>query len=298
MEHVCYEELSARVNLVTNGGVGIGPIEAGKLNDQMWVFGTLLQNDDDATVLGVLAAGFTPFKDDNAQARQWYVRRDAARAQAVGGGVLLQSRRELVGETLRTFRRGADWGKYQPLLLTCLRFFGKSIHVSLERSCSRQLSHLGGDQSAAHAAQWMRAIAPKLTPVNDRAETGFASTKAQVKDQGNLAVWRAGADATGRSNYFFDLPDVKRSSQYPESEKRGLLRRLGLAWTLPAPLILALRGWGVESGEYMAAWEREDKAKALKHEAKRVEETREERRLAVAANNVKTQRAKQWCWPR
>ena len=47
----------------------------------------------------------------------------------------------------------------------------------------------------------------------------------------------------------------------------------------------------MESGEYMAAWEREDKAKALKHEAKRVEETREERRLAVAAKNVKTQRA-------
>ena len=108
MEHVRYEELSARVDLVTNGGVGIGPIEAGKLNGQMWVFGTLLQNDDNATVLGVHAAGFTPFKDDNAQARQWYVRRDAARAQAVGGGVLLQSRRELVGETLRTFRRGAD----------------------------------------------------------------------------------------------------------------------------------------------------------------------------------------------
>ena len=43
MEHVCYEELNARVNLVTNGGVGIGPIEAGKLNDQMWAFGTLLQ---------------------------------------------------------------------------------------------------------------------------------------------------------------------------------------------------------------------------------------------------------------
>ena len=52
-----------------------------------------------------------------------------------------------------------------------------------------------------------------------------------------------------------------------------------------------LRRWGVESGEYMAAWEREDKAKALKREAKRVEETREERRLAVAAKNVKTQRA-------
>ena len=137
----------------------------------------------------------------------------------------------------------------------------------------------------------MRAIAPKLTPVNDRAETGFASTKAQVKDQGNLAVWRAGADATGRNNHFFDLPDVKRSSQYPESEKRGLLRRLGPAWTLPEPLSLAIRGWGVESGEYMAAWEREDKAKALKHEAMRVEETREERRLAVAAKNVKTQRA-------
>ena len=84
---------------------------------------------------------------------------------------------------------------------------------------------------------------------------------------------------------------MERSSQYAEREKRGLKRVLGPAWTLPEPLSLAIRGWGSESGEYMGAWEKEDKAKALKHEAKRVEETREERRVAVAAKKAKTQRA-------
>jgi hypothetical protein len=276
---------------VTNGSAGIGPLEAGKLNDQVWEFGTLLQNTSDAAVLSVLEAGFTPFNDGNAQAQQWRVRRDAAQAQAVGGGVLPQSRRALVGEALRTFRRGEDWVKYEPFLLTCLRLFGKSIHVSLERSCSRQLSHLGGDQSAAHAAPWMVAIAKKLTAVNDRAETGFAATKHQLKEQGNLEVWRAGADSTARFGRFYELPEVKRKSQYQEGEKRGLVRRLGPAWTLPEPLLLAIRGWGAESGEYMASWEREDKAKALAHEAKRVEGNREERRLAVQAKVVKTQRA-------
>jgi hypothetical protein len=69
--------------------------------------------------------------------------------------VLPQSRRALVGEALRTFRRGAGWGKYRSLLLTCLPLFGKIIRVSLKRSCPRQLSHLGGDQSTAHAAPWM-----------------------------------------------------------------------------------------------------------------------------------------------
>ena len=75
------------------------------------------------------------------------MRRDAAQAQAVGGGVLPQSRWALVGEALRTFRRGEDWVKYEPFLLTCLRHFGKSIHLSLERSCSRQLSHIAADWS-------------------------------------------------------------------------------------------------------------------------------------------------------
>ena len=42
-------------------------------------------------------------------------------------------------------------------------------------------------------------------------------------------MWRAGADATGRSNHFFDLPDMERSSQYAEREKRGLKRVLGPA---------------------------------------------------------------------
>ena len=125
--------------------------------------------------------------------------------------------------------------------------------MSLERSCSRQLSHLGGDQSAAHAAPWMAAIAPKLTAVNDRAETGFASTKHQLQEQGKLQVWRSGADSTGRFGRFYELPDVARSSQYPEREQRGLVRRLGPAWTLPEPLLLAFRAWGAESGEYMAA---------------------------------------------
>ena len=104
-------------------------------------------------------------------------------------------------------------------------------------------------------------------------------------------MWRAGADATARSSHYFDLPDMKRSSKYPEREKRGLKRALGPAWTLPEPLSRAIRRWGAESGEYMAAWEKENKAKALKHEAKRVEETREERRVAVAAKKAKTQRA-------
>ena len=54
--------------------------EAGKLNDRMWAFGTLLQDADDTKVLGVLNADFVPFKDDNAQARQWCARRDAAQA--------------------------------------------------------------------------------------------------------------------------------------------------------------------------------------------------------------------------
>ena len=132
--------------------------------------------------------------------------RDAAQAQALGGGVLPQSRRALVGEALRTFRRGEDWGKYRPLLLICLRTFGKSIHVSLERSCPLQLSHLGGDQSTAHAAPWMQTIAPKLTAVNDRAETGFAATKHQLKEHGNLEVWRAGADSTLASGASTNCP--------------------------------------------------------------------------------------------
>ena len=75
----------------------------------------------------------------------------------------------------------------------------------------------------------MAAIAPKLTAVNDRAETGFASTKHQLKEQGNLQEWRAGADSTGRFERFYELPDVARSSQYPEREQRGLVRRLGPA---------------------------------------------------------------------
>ena len=54
VEFVCYEEFNARINLVTNGSAGIGPLEAGKLNDQVWEFGTLLQNTSDAAVLSVL----------------------------------------------------------------------------------------------------------------------------------------------------------------------------------------------------------------------------------------------------
>ena len=42
----------------------------------------------------------------------------------------------------------------------------------------------------------------------------------------------------------------------------------------------------------MASWEREDKARALVQEAKRVEGPREERRLAVQAKVVKTQRVR------
>ena len=70
VEFVRYEEFNARINLVTNGSTGVGPLEAGKLNDQRWEFGTLLQNTSDAAVLSVLEAGFTPFNDGNAQAQQ------------------------------------------------------------------------------------------------------------------------------------------------------------------------------------------------------------------------------------
>ena len=59
----------------------------------------------------------------------------------------------------------------------------------------------------------------------------------------------------------------------------------------PEPLLLANRAWGAESGENMAAWKREVKAKAFAHEAKRAKEAREERRLAVQAKVVNTQRA-------
>ena len=105
-------------------------------------------------------------------------------------------------------------------------------------------------------------------------------------------MWRAGADATARQNHYFELPEVERQSQYGWREQRGRKRRLGAAWTLPEPLRLAIQRWGTECGGYMAGWEKEDRAKALAHEARRAEEARVEHRLAVEAKVAKTQRAK------
>ena len=42
VEFLFCEEINARISLVTNGSAGIGPLEAGKLNVQVWEFGTLL----------------------------------------------------------------------------------------------------------------------------------------------------------------------------------------------------------------------------------------------------------------
>ena len=101
-------------------------------------------------------------------------------------------------------------------------------------------------------------------------------------------MWRAGADATARQNHYFELPEVERQSQYGWREQRGRKRRLGAAWTLPEPLRLAIQRWGTECGGYMAGWEKEDRAKALAHEARRAEEARVEHRLAVGARVSKT----------
>ena len=70
---------------------------------------------------------------------------------------------------------------------------------------------------------------------------------------------------------FFYLPDPEPSSQYIKV-KTGTKAQLGPAWTLPAPTVLAIKAWGKASGEHMAAWDKEDKAAALTHEAQKKRE--------------------------
>ena len=261
MEHVCWAELSARGSLLAENGTDIGPLGAAELNNQLWAFGTLMQSPDDALVLSVLAEGFTPFKDDeDAAARKWRAHRDSGKAKQVGGGRMAHSRHKLRGDTLRAFRRDGDWGKYQPFFVKCMRLMGEGIHESLTRTCADQLNHLKGICSPDHAEEWLRDVAKFLSCHDDRCESPFAFAKRLVRHFPNLKTWRAGSKACARMNHFFDLPDQARSSQYKTAKTdKGAL---GPAWTLPPPLMGAIRAWGKEGGEFYAAWDKEDTAKA------------------------------------
>jgi hypothetical protein len=89
---------------------------------------------------------------------------------------------------------------------------------------------------------------------------------------------------------FFDLPDPERSSQY-KKVKTGTEVQLGPAWALTAPTALAIQAWGKASGEHMAAWDKEDMAAALTHEAQRALEAQKEREAEVVEKKTRTNEA-------
>ena len=92
-------------------------------------------------------------------------------------------------------------------------------------------------------------------------------------------------------NHFFDLPEQARSSQYKKA--KTVKGALGPAWTLPLPLMGAIRAWGKEGGEFYAAWDKEDTAKAIEHETLRADEAQAERQKAVLARKARANQARE-----